>query len=377
MPNTYGRQTVLPLTNKSGGGVIAGDVVIIDTTNNEAFTTTTTAAYTGLVGIAQETIANNATGRVLISGYAALVNVNASVTRGNYGKTHTVAKQGTDAGSSRVAGAFCQFLTGGTTPTATLLGFPDVSAGALTDHTHAATGSGANGGGATLAPTKLTLPTAMGTGEGEVEYDTATDRLQVYDGQRERGVSLTGWSTMLLPIMFNPTAAYTTASSLAANGGTVLIPMFTPGHMLLEDVSVYNTDTGTARTWMWDLYAGYLNNGNSGENTLARVATGAAAESFTPGGAASRRFITAASAPVYLPPGVYYLAIQCQHATNAFNIGTTAQGTSGVFGTIARKKTTTNPNGSTLDAVAITWNADTAIFAAVGRGRVHGMTTVF
>ncbi len=125
--NTYGRQVVVPLTNKSGGSVAAGDVVIVDTTNNDAFTTTTSGAFTGGVGIAQETIANNATGRVLLSGYAALVNVNASVTRGNYVKTHTVVKQGTDAGSSRVTGTFGQFLTGGTTPDA-IIWQPDLGA---------------------------------------------------------------------------------------------------------------------------------------------------------------------------------------------------------------------------------------------------------
>lgn len=116
--NTYGRQVVIPLTNKSGGSVAAGDVVIVDTANNDAFTTTTSAGSTATIGVVQETIASNAVGRVLLSGYAALVNVNASVTRGDYGKTHTVAKQATDAGASRGAGTFCQFLTGGTTPDA-------------------------------------------------------------------------------------------------------------------------------------------------------------------------------------------------------------------------------------------------------------------
>lgn len=115
--NTYGRQVVVPLTNKSGGSVAAGDVVIVDTSNNDAFTTDTSGGFTGLVGVAQETIANNATGRVLTSGYAALVNVNASVTRGQYGKTHTVAKQATGT-AARGTGTFCQWLTGGTTPDA-------------------------------------------------------------------------------------------------------------------------------------------------------------------------------------------------------------------------------------------------------------------
>jgi hypothetical protein len=130
--NTYGRQVVVPLTNKSGGGVIAGDVVVIDTTNNASFTTTTSAGATLTIGVAQETIGANAVGRILTAGYAALVNVNASVTRGNYGKTHTVAKQATDAGAARVAGTCCQFLTGGTTPDAIV--YPvDLAGTALTN----------------------------------------------------------------------------------------------------------------------------------------------------------------------------------------------------------------------------------------------------
>lgn len=120
MANIFGRQVVLPLTNKSGGSVAAGDVVIIDTSNDEAFTTTTSGGALTVAGVAQETIANNASGRVLTQGYAALVNVNASVTRGNFGKTHTAVKQATDAGSSRVAGTFCRFLKGGTSPSAWL-----------------------------------------------------------------------------------------------------------------------------------------------------------------------------------------------------------------------------------------------------------------
>jgi len=129
--NTYGRQVVVPLTNKSGGAVALGDVVIVDTGNNDAFTTTTSAAFTGGIGVVQETIANNAIGRVLLSGYTSLVNVNASVTRGHWGATHTVAKQAADA-SARGAGTFCQFLTGGTTPDAIVYP-PDLAAAALTD----------------------------------------------------------------------------------------------------------------------------------------------------------------------------------------------------------------------------------------------------
>lgn len=130
--STYGQKIVVPLTNKSGGSVALGDVVVVDTTNNDAFTTTTSASTTNVVGVAMETIANNAAGRVCLQGYISLVNVNASVTRGNYGVTHTVAKQATDGGSSRTGGTFCKFLTGGTTPDAIVFN-PDLSGAALTN----------------------------------------------------------------------------------------------------------------------------------------------------------------------------------------------------------------------------------------------------
>lgn len=127
MANLYGRQVVLLLTNKSGGALIAGDVVIVDTSNDTAVTTTTSARVEVTVGVAQEAIASNAIGRVLTSGYAALVNVPASVTRGHYVETHTVAKQATGSGTRR-SGSFGQFLTGGTTPTAVLWGSTDQTA---------------------------------------------------------------------------------------------------------------------------------------------------------------------------------------------------------------------------------------------------------
>lgn len=127
MSSTRGRQVVVLLTNKSGGSVAAGDVVVLDSSNDTAFTTTTTSRAEVHIGIAQETIANNATGRVLVNGYAALVNVPASVTRGHYVQTHTVAKQAT-GNSTRQSGSFGTFLTGGTTPTALIWGDADQTA---------------------------------------------------------------------------------------------------------------------------------------------------------------------------------------------------------------------------------------------------------
>lgn len=129
--NTIGRANVGTPTNKSGGALAAGDVVIVDTSNNDAVTTTTSAAATVNVGVCLEAIANNAAGRVLFNGYAPLINVNASVTRGHYGATHTVAKQAADAGASRTTGTFVQFWTGGTTPDGWVFN-PDLGTGGST-----------------------------------------------------------------------------------------------------------------------------------------------------------------------------------------------------------------------------------------------------
>ncbi len=127
MPNTYGRQVVIVLTNKSGGSVAAGDVVVIDTTTDDSFTTTTTGRAELSVGIAQETIASNAVGRVLVSGYAALINVPASVTRGHYIETHTVVKQATGSATRR-SGSFGQFGKTSATPSGLIWGNADQTA---------------------------------------------------------------------------------------------------------------------------------------------------------------------------------------------------------------------------------------------------------
>lgn len=119
---------VMRPTNKSGGSIAIGDVVVVDTTNDCAFTTTTSAQATLQIGIAQETIANNAAGLVAIGGYVALVNVTASVTRGRYAETSTTAKKATQ-NTTRRQGSFAVFLTGGATPAAWLFGVPDGSSG--------------------------------------------------------------------------------------------------------------------------------------------------------------------------------------------------------------------------------------------------------
>lgn len=251
MANIYGRQVVVPMTNKSGGGVIAGDVVIVDTTNDTAFTTTTSGGFTGFVGVAQETIASNASGRVLTAGYAALVNVNASVTRGQYGKTHTVAKQATGT-ASRGVGTFCQWLTGGTTPTAMVYP-PDLNASAgnvATDAIWDAAGDLAVGTGADTAA-KLTIGAS-----GKVLGSNGTTASWVYPPGYELDYVEKTSNTSITATSEATANTHITSSSVTYDGAAVAIEVwaagFKAGNATGGDITVLLRDD-TAGTVLGDI----------------------------------------------------------------------------------------------------------------------------
>lgn len=211
--------------------------------------------------------------------------------------------------------------------------------------------------------------------EGIGFFCTDTRLLYKYSSGVWYVISDNGWTPYAYPLAFAPNAAFTTALTLAANGGSIAIPMWVDGHMLLQSVSIRNTDTATARLWGWDLYKQFSNSGSAGENTLTRVAACASNESFTPS-AASTRTVNVNSAPVYLGPGLYWLVVQNRHAISTFGLGSTAAGAAFALNT-AQTKTTTNPNGATLDFVAATWTKVTAIYAVRLNGRVFGQTVAF
>lgn len=159
-----GRSNIVTLTNNSGGALIAGDVCVQDTSGNEYATTTTSAASVLKVFVAAESIANGATGKFYESGYCPFVNVNASVTRGRFLFTHTVAKQAAE-NATYGAGAFGKILKSGTTPSAIIysataqIGSAGVTRSGATTDGHLAVWNGSNadsikdGGAASGAPT--------------------------------------------------------------------------------------------------------------------------------------------------------------------------------------------------------------------------------
>lgn len=271
--NTYGRQVVIALTNKSGSQVIAGDVVILDSTNNDAFTTTTSVGVTTPVGVAQETIANNGTGRVLVGGYAALVNVDASVTRGHYGKTQNVAKQATDAGSSRVAGTFCWFMTGGTTPDAWI--YPvDLAGAALTnpmtttsDMIYSSDNSGtparlakgsagatlAMGNGALLWNAGTSFPSSKATNDRYFRTDILGGTEFKWDGTQWRSTQV-----LVLPLFGITNQTTSQSATFATAGGVPILKGTYTLYLLSCEVYELLANSTSDATHYWSVQFNYL-----------------------------------------------------------------------------------------------------------------------
>ena len=298
--------------NNSGGALTTGDIVVWDTTTDRAVTTTTTNDDILLAGAWVGSTPNGSYGRVVTNGIG-LVNGGAAITRGTLLVTSTTPKQ------AAVPSNLSNIVA---------------SIGVALETT---TGSG-------LILTRVNVQKTY------IRY---------------------GYQPLAAPIGYSVANAYTQNYVIPAVSGTVLIPITLSGPMLLQDVRVLNNDAATARTWRWDLYIDLPNNANA----LPRIATCSAPETFTPG-AASVRTITASGAPVLLPPGNYWLAIQNTHATSSFNLGATNVGGNFTV-TTSKTKTTGGTNGATLDIIAATWTASNVTPAVNLRGRAAGDTVAW
>lgn len=224
-----GRSNIVTLTNNSGGALVAGDVCVQDTSADEKVTTTTSAASVLKVFVAAESIANGAAGRFYESGYCPLVNVNASVTRGRFLFTHTVAKQAAE-NATYGSGAFGKILKSGTTPsaiiysaTAQISGSSVTRSGSTTgDHLAVWDGSNADSikdGGAVgaggAATTDHFIVGQGGEGDTDLSAKVIIPRLSGDPDIRVAGVNddefdttdtsdpMTGWTTMGSPTAHN------------------------------------------------------------------------------------------------------------------------------------------------------------------------------
>ena len=181
-----------------------------------------------------------------------------------------------------------------------------------------------------------------------------------------------GWMPYSYPDGYSISGTITNLT-IAANGGSLAVPISIAAPMSLKSVSIWSTDSDTARTWGWDLYRDNVNDELLASNSLTRYALCSANETFTPS-AASTRTITS-STTVRLSPGLYWIVIQNRHASNAFNIGAIAA--NAFAPNTAQTKTTTNPNGATLDFVAVTWTKVTAAYCVRLNGEVFGGSAAF
>jgi hypothetical protein len=350
--NTYGNSVVEVFKNNSGGTLVLGDVAIVDTTSDESVTTTTVASTTAKQAVALETIPTGQSGRFVTSGYVSLVNVNASVTRGHYGSTYSVAKQATDVGSARTAGTFCQFLKGGTTPSAILFS-GDLSAGSLTDHTHAASGSGSNGGGSTLTPGTLNVPVATpATTEGQAGWDGTLRSIDVYDSVRARPTTPAGFTVVAYPPAFPTMDAFTSSTTLAAVSsslaGAAVAPILLTAPMFLKAFRLRSNDTSLLRTAEARLYVSRLDN----SATCNFVAGTDTTWSFTPGAASGQTSADVSGAPVLLPPGLYFLVVRNTSSSNTFALATSVgTPTMGLTGSKNITSASVAALGTTIDLV--------------------------
>lgn len=208
--------------------------------------------------------------------------------------------------------------------------------------------------------------------EGEVGYDSTRKGMMFHDGVRKRIYSVQGFMPYAYPVGGSPTQVTTTALALAANLGAVAIPVALEGHMLLESVSFWNTDAATARGAVeYALFEDRLDN----SNTLNLVDNGLLA-SFTPT-VASLRTIASTNTVIYVPPGLYWLVLKNNHASNTLGLGVTAAGT--MASNTAQTKTLTGVTSfsSTLDFVAATWTKIATVPGIRLNGRSFGQSAAF
>lgn len=243
MANLFGRKTVAYKLNNSGVAIIAGDVVVPDTSANNAFTTTTSAGVVTGVWVADESIANGATGRVVTSGHVTLVNVSASVTRGHTGATHTVAKQAASTGTTaRGVGTFCKFTTGGTTPEADI--WPVDLLGSSLTNPMTTTGDIIQSSDNSGTPARLAAAAA-----GKILTGAGTGTVSAW-GQ---GPLTTTGDLMIGATGGTPTRLAVGAAGTTLAGGTTPAYVFPPGYEydyveITSSVNVTATTEGTATT---------------------------------------------------------------------------------------------------------------------------------
>lgn len=204
-------------------------------------------------------------------------------------------------------------------------------------------------------------------------YEPTVHELRYHNTQRELAAEV-GWTPWSLPIHAASSDTYATAQNLPISGGAIAVPIWVQGHALVESITYRNSDAASLRTMEFRLYKQRLNNGNAGENSLDEVAGFNGIDSFTPGAASNRT--VALAAPVYLPPGVYWLVIRNTSGAQTFGVGTLATG--GTLTTNASQTKTLGAGlGTPLDFVAAAWVKQVNVPGVRFNNRIFGQVAAF
>lgn len=265
-----GRQVVYRFTNKSGGGLVEGDVVIVSSADAASVTTTTTAGLnTDVIGVALETIAGDAIGRICIAGYVPKINLSGAASLGDTFATHTVAKQAAPA-AARAAGHFGEVLGTGTTPAAILWGAPDAAAAVgggdvATDEIWDAAGDIVQGTGSDTA-----ARLAIGTAGQFLKVNAAATALEYATGARVFIAEVTPTNT---------TASFTSIPATYTSLYIEFIARSDKAAVTVESISIYfNNDTTATNYYYTNVYALDANAfGNEANTALIADVTAATA----------------------------------------------------------------------------------------------------
>jgi hypothetical protein len=124
----------------------------------------------------------------------------------------------------------------------------------------------------------------------------------------------------------------------------------------------------------WDLYFQDVNDGNTAENTVRRVAQSNGVASGG-SGAVAANFTLAALNPFPLAPGMYWLILQNRHATDQYGLAALAASTFNQ--NLIRTKVYNAAGPGDTAEVVTTVSSSTSAPAVRLNGRVFGETAAF
>lgn len=210
--------------------------------------------------------------------------------------------------------------------------------------------------------------------EGYERYDSTSKLMRVHDSAQEKSITRQGFMPYAYPIGGSTAINLSNNSGvMPANGGVIAIAIAVTGHMLLDGVTFRASDTTLARGPAdFGIYEDRLNNGNSLDLVSGAVGTLAG---WTATGAATRT-IPVTSPPIYLAPGIYWLVIKNQHATNGMGMNVATAGTMGMNTWQNNTLTAGVALPSTLNFVT-GWTKGATYPGAQLNGRSFGESTVF